>query len=163
MLKTLNNLEIRAMVDLKDFIEIAMSGLEEIEILNLSVDDIIEIYNLDFSSDEEFALYYAKTKSESRLFSYIGRNLVTNKVDIKEEFKVNMNDVTKMSLFFSLLKDYYSIDDAKAIINDIEGTLFKYSCYKQAQEQLNLYNLAIRYAKKANLKIHSIINLYKMF
>lgn len=76
---------------------------------------------------------------------------------------VNMNDVTKMSLFFSLLKDYYSIDDAKAIINDIEGTLFKYSCYKQAQEQLNLYNLAIRYAKKANLKIHSIINLYKMF
>ena len=161
-MKTLNNFELNSMEELKDFMGTVMDGLQEIEILNLSVEEMIEIYNLNFSSVEDFALYYSRIKSEARLFNYLEKNPITNKVDIKEECKVNINDVTKVKLFFDLLAEYHSIDDAKSILNDIDGTLFKFFNYRQAQEQMKLYRLALRYGKVANLRIHSAINLYKM-
>ena len=163
MIKTFNNFELNSIEELKDFMSTVMTGLEEIEILNLSAEEMIDIYNLNFSSVEDFALYYARIKSEARLFSYLEKNPITNRVDIKEEYKINMNDITKISLFFKLLGDYYSIDEAKSILNDVDGALFKYSCYKQAQEEMKLYKLALRYGKVTNLRIHSVINLYKIF
>lgn len=164
MLNALNNFEINSMDELKDFIEMAMEGLEEIEILKLSVEDIINISRLHFNSNEDFAYYYSIMKSQSTgLTSYIEVNPNTNKVGVKKEYKLTMNDMTKISLFFKLLNDAYSIDDAKSIINDIDTALYKYFYYKKAQEQLHLYNLALRYGKRAILKIDSIMNFYHMF
>ena len=163
MLKTLDNLEIRAMVELKEFIEIAMNGLEEIEILKLSVDDIINILDYNFISDEDFAYHYAITKSESKGISYIEKNPITNRVEIKREFKLTMNDATKVSIFLKLLNDSYSIDDAKSIVNGVDTALYKHFHYEKAKEQLFLYNLALKYGRKANLRINAILEFYSMF
>ena len=163
MFKTLNNFELNSMEELKDFMGTVMDGLQEIEALNLSVEDMIEIYNLNFSSVEDFALYYSRIKSEARLFSYLEKNPITNKVDIKKSFKLTINDINNIILYDELVKLNYSVDEVAIIIDDIKETLIKYYNYKQAIKQGMLYNLALRYGKTTNLRIHSAINLYKMF
>ena len=163
MFKTLNNFELNSMEEFKDFMTTAMDGLEEVEILNLSVEDMIEIYNLNFSSAEDFALYYSRIKSEEGLSSYLEKNPITNKVDIKKEFKLTINDINNITLYDELVKLNYSRDEVVIIIDDIEEILTRYHNYKQAIKQGMLYNLALRYGKTTNLRIHSVINLYKMF
>lgn len=163
MLKTLYNLEMNTVIEFKELIEVAIKGLEEIEILKLNAQDIINILDCNFVSNEDFAYHYAICKSKSRGTSYIERNPITNRMEIKKEYKLTINDTTKVSLFLQLINDAYSIDDAKSIINDVDNALFKHYHYERAKEQLHLYNLALRYGRKANLRINAIVEFYSMF
>ena len=121
---------------------------------------MIFIYQCDFKSVEEFALFYSRIKSQARFLQMLEVNPITKRVSIKDEFKINMNDVTKMQLFFNLIKDAYSIDDAMYIINDIPGTFEKQYRYNKALEQLELYQLALKYGQSTVNRINSLINLY---
>lgn len=163
MLKTLHNLEINKVVEFKEFIEVAMDGIEELSILDLSADDIINILQYYFDSKEDFACCYVMLKSKKKDIFYLEKNTLTNIVDIKEEYKLTMNDTARVSIFFNLISEAYSIDDAKEIINDLDSALYKHFHYENAKEQLHLYYKALKYGNKALIKINSMERLYSMF
>lgn len=165
MLQALNNLEINKVIEFtefKKFIAVAMDGIEELSILDLSVDDILNILQYDFDSIEDFACCYTMIKSSKKDIFYLEKNSL-NRVDIKEEFKLTMNDTARVSLFFNLISEAYSIDDAKEIINGVDSALYKHFHFENAKEQLHLYYKALRYGQKALIKINSMVRFYSMF
>lgn len=73
MLKRVDNFEVTSREDFYDFMQSAIKGFAQEQILKLTVEDMICIYKCDFKSVEEFALFLFKIKKriEISLFFFI--------------------------------------------------------------------------------------------
>lgn len=165
MLKTLERLEraedrVKEMVEFREFIESMMTGLIEIEILRLTVNDIINILDSGFISNEDFAFHYALSKSEAGGVVYLEKNPTTKKINIKKEFILTNADAVKIGIILGNLDKISSIEEAKCIISDIDSIIYKCFHYEKAKRQLELYNLALVHGRKANIRINSMLELY---
>lgn len=163
MEKMIYNVEITKMDMLKDFIESSIKGIKEIEVFNLSAEDIIYIMNSNINTSYDFAKYYAINHEDFNGVSYIDVNSLTGEAKIKDKFNLSENDKSKLLIFMDLVEIGYSMDYIYSNIVGIDEALFKSFHHENAEKQLYLYNLASIHGKKAISIIESILNLYTMF